>query len=326
MDRDIIISTRTILSVLTLLLVLWLAIQIKAVLLLLFVAFTIAVGLMPVVAWWEKNKVSRGIAVLATLLGIGGGFIVLMVVALSPMVEQTRLLLQQLPFLLERLSGPGMDSYLENFGDTLARQLAVGSGSVFQVTLGAASALLTVVAALAIAGYMMMDMEDNKESLLKSLPTGLRGSSEKAFAEIEQRLGRWMRGELLLMLLVGVMSFLGLYLLRVDYALSLALIAGLLEIVPNIGPFVSLIPAAIVGFTHSPLTGFGVVALFILIQQVENNVLVPKVMQRAVGFNPLVTIIALLIGAKLFGLAGAILAVPATLTGVALIKNFLLRE
>ncbi|HHH14267.1 MAG TPA: AI-2E family transporter, partial [candidate division WWE3 bacterium] len=113
----------------------------------------------------------------------------------------------------------------------------------------------------------------------------------------------------------------GLVALGVNYALSLALIAGILEIVPIIGPIIATIPALIVGFAVSPIKGLGVLGLYILIQQLENNLIVPKVMQKAVGFNPLITMTAILIGGSLFGVLGALLSIPVTIIIVILFKH-----
>src|SRR5690606_25972552 len=114
-----------------------------------------------------------------------------------------------------------------------------------------------------------------------------------------------------------IATYVGLMLLGVPYAVPLAIIAGLLEIIPNIGPTISAIPAILVPLLvmHDPVTALFVAALYIIIQQVENNVLVPKIMQSAVGIHPLITILLIIIGLKLSGVAGAILAVPLFLVG-----------
>jgi predicted PurR-regulated permease PerM len=127
---------------------------------------------------------------------------------------------------------------------------------------------------------------------------------------LEQQIGGWVRGELALMIIIGLLTYIGLKILGVNYALPLSIIAGLLEIIPNIGPTIALIPAVLVALTSSPVTALATVALYFLIQQFENNIIVPKIMQRAVGVKPLIVIIALMTGAKLAGVLGAALAVP----------------
>lgn len=148
--------------------------------------------------------------------------------------------------------------------------------------------------------------------------------AEKLILALEKRLGGWVRGQIFLMIIVGLMSYVGLRLLDLDFALPLALIAGFLELVPNIGPTVSMIPAVIVGFASSSIMGLAVIALYFLIQQVENNVIVPRVMQKAVGLHPLVTLVALMIGFKIGGIIGSLLAVPTTIFIRVLVEHFYL--
>jgi predicted PurR-regulated permease PerM len=115
------------------------------------------------------------------------------------------------------------------------------------------------------------------------------------------------------MVLIGFLVYLGLTLLHLEFALPLAILAGLLEIVPTIGPIVSAIPAVLVAISTSPVLALSVVALYFIIQQLENNLVVPLVMKRSVGLSPLVTILSVMIGARLAGVVGAILAIPAFL-------------
>jgi len=128
--------------------------------------------------------------------------------------------------------------------------------------------------------------------------------------KIEYRLGGWIRGQVLLCTMIGIACYVGLRLLGIEYALPLALIAAVLEIVPVIGPIISAIPAVIIAYVTSPSLAIAVIALYTLIQQLEYHLIVPSVMKTAVGLKPIVTIIALMVGGKLLGIAGAVLAIP----------------
>jgi predicted PurR-regulated permease PerM len=141
--------------------------------------------------------------------------------------------------------------------------------------------------------------------------------------KIEDNIGNWVKGQLVLMLAIGSMSFVALKSLGISSALALALIAGLLEIIPMLGPTISAILATVVGFSEDPLKGVIVLALFILIQQIENNFLVPRVMQKVSGFSPVVIIFALLIGSRFFGVMGAVLAVPSVMMVSIVVKRLL---
>ena len=123
-------------------------------------------------------------------------------------------------------------------------------------------------------------------------------------------MGMWLRGQLFLSFIVGLLVYIGLLILGVKYALVLALIAAILEIIPFIGPTIAAIPAILVGLTDSWIKALVVVILYFVVQQLENHIIVPKVMQKAVGLNPIVVIIVIMVGAKLGGIVGALIAVP----------------
>jgi predicted PurR-regulated permease PerM len=140
---------------------------------------------------------------------------------------------------------------------------------------------------------------------------------------IQKDIGAWGRGLLVLCLVVGLMDYIGLKILGVNFALALAVLAGVLEVVPWLGPWLAGIPAVVVALTQSPIKALMVAILYIAVQQIENNLIVPQVMRRAIGLNPLLVILILLIGAKLAGPAGIILAVPIVTIIVILIKEYL---
>ena len=123
-------------------------------------------------------------------------------------------------------------------------------------------------------------------------------------------MGNWMRGQLALSFFIGVISWIFLTLIGVPYALPLAFFAGFLEILPTIGPIIASVPAIIVALTISPTLAIAVAIGYIVIQAIENNLLVPKIMQAAVGLNPVVIIIAILVGGNLLGVWGALLSIP----------------
>ena len=136
----------------------------------------------------------------------------------------------------------------------------------------------------------------------------------RIISKIELRLGAWVRGQLILAVTIGICTYFGLLLLKIPFALPLALLAGILEIVPIIGPIIAAIPAIIIAFTISPILAVATIALYVIIQQLESNLVVPYVMRKAVGLPPIATIIALMAGAKLAGIGGALLAIPIFVT------------
>jgi len=134
------------------------------------------------------------------------------------------------------------------------------------------------------------------------------------WARSQRKIGKWLQGQILLALLVGVLVFIGLTILDVRYALALSILAATFEIIPVFGPILAAIPSVIVAFIQSPTLGLWVILLYVIVQQVENHIIYPLVVRKAIGVPPLLVILALLIGGKLGGLPGFILAVPIAAT------------
>jgi predicted PurR-regulated permease PerM len=124
------------------------------------------------------------------------------------------------------------------------------------------------------------------------------------------------------MLLVGLITYVGLRLLGIPYALPLAILAGLLEIIPYFGPIIAAIPAVIIGFSISPLIGIATTALAFLIQQLENYLIVPKIMEKSVGVSPVIILLALMIGFKIAGAMGALISIPVFITLQVFVKVY----
>jgi len=323
-EINIRITTKTIITAIVVSFGVWLVVQLRVIFLILFASLILALALSPIVEVLTRRKIPRGVAVSLVIVFLASLFLGLGAVGVTPLVDQTQKLIQRFPQVLESLGeSTAVPSFLRNFNQALGNQLSAVSQNVLRMTLGAFSGALLVVSIFFLTFYLLLDLEEFKKLLLSFLSKADHQAAEDIIDEMEGKLGAWLRTQFLLMLIVGVMVFVGLWLLGLDYALPLALIAGLLEIVPNLGPITSAVPALILGFATSPLTGVGVLALYILVQQIENNLIIPKLMQHAVGFNPLVTMVIILIGGKLFGLFGVLIAVPAALVFTILAKHFL---
>lgn len=315
MDKPLTLTPKTLLIAISSVVLFLLLVQIRGVLILLFVALLLALVLEPAVVKLQQKKVPRSLAVVLILVLLLGGLGTLLVVSIAPAINQTILFIERFPQLLSTLVGSvAIDNAIKNFGNTLVTQVAATSDSLIKVTIDIFNGLLTLLSVVFFSAYILVDFENLRALFIGAFrKTPQKELARKVLDDIQQRLGGWVRGQLLLMFLVGVGVFVGLSLLQLDYVLPLAIIAGILELVPIIGPILSLIPAAVVGFSVSPMIGLGVVGLFVLVQQLEGNLIVPKVMQKSVGFNPLITMIVLLIGGKLMGLVGVLLAIPVTL-------------
>ncbi len=308
MFRKIEISLRTVLLTLAILAGLWLLLQIKDILFLVFIAFLLMTAIYPMVMWLGRFKIPRPIGTLLIYFVVLGVLGVIVGSAVPTIVSQSTKLASTLPETAARVF-----PYWNIDFQTISGQIAPLSANVLSVTLGIFSNIFTTFMVFIITFYFIVERRRAETTL-----TGFLGETTgRNVAEIiriaERRLGAWVRGELLLMTFVGVMTYIGLIILHIDFALPLAIIAALLEIVPMIGPVISAVPAVLVALAVSPVLAISVIILYVVVQQVESNIFVPIVMKRSVGLSPLVTILALMIGGQLGGIGGAVIAVPSVL-------------
>lgn len=321
--KYLVISTRTIVKVILVGLALILAFLTANILALLFVAFIIAIALEPFVNFLSARRVPRTMAVVFCVLLFFSTLISLSVFALSPFVAEFSNLATRWPVYLDNfLHIKGMENINKQIIEGLTGQLSSISSNIFKYTINIFNTLLSLVLVLAFCTYILLDIANLRTLFVKSFPRQDRKKIYKTVRRIEVKLGAWLRGQIFLMLIIGSFTFIGLYILGIDYVFALAVIAGILEAVPIIGPIVAVVPAAIIGFSISPAMGFAVIGLYLIIQQLENNLLVPKVMEKAVGQSPILTILALMIGGRLFGILGAILAIPICIIIIEVIKYF----
>lgn len=182
------------------------------------------------------------------------------------------------------------------------------------------SQALNLVVAPILAYYMLRDLKLIKESVAALLPPSTRRELFSLFHEIDAVWGGFVRGHLLVSFIVGVLSFLGLTLLGIDFALVIGIVAGLFDIIPYFGPIIGALPAVAIALLESPLKAGYVVVLFLVIHQLESTVISPKILGERVGLHPLAVIFALLVGGNAAGIAGLLLAVPLVASGKALLS------
>ena len=295
--------------------------QIRDIIFLLFISFLLMTAIQPLVVFLERFRIPRAIGILLVYTVVFGFFGASMVGAIPALVSQTTRLGQELPMFITKVL-PSWNIDLS----TISQQVAPIGESLIKVTVSIFSNIVTLVTVLVFTFYFLMERR-HADVILKSIIGETAGEKTIIILRaIERRLGAWVRGQLLLMLIIGLLCYIGLVILRVDYALPLGILAGLLEVIPMIGPTVSAIPAILVALSVSPFLALSVLALYIIVQQVENNILVPVVMKQSIGFAPLVTILALMIGGRLAGVVGAVLAVPVALVLQELISVVLLNS
>lgn len=191
----------------------------------------------------------------------------------------------------------------EVFLTDLVRAIAEGAIGFF-------SQLLNIILAPILAFYMLKDFNRIGGWIDIILPSSYRGDIIALSKEINFVLRKFIRGNLIVAALVGGLTFIGMTFLRMEFALLIGLIAGITNIIPYFGPFIGVIPAVAIALTKSKWLALYVVGVMTVIQQVESNIISPKILGASVGLHPLMIVFALLAGGHLFGLMGMLLAVP----------------
>lgn len=197
--------------------------------------------------------------------------------------------------------------------EAVAKAPGTGGDAVVNVAKaigGVAGGIFGVFTTLIMTFYMLIDSWNLRESFLRLFPRDRRPRVDAASREVMAKVSAWLAGQLVLAAAIGITSAIGLWALGVPYFYVLALVTAIGEMIPIVGPILSAIPAAGVAATVSLKTAAFVLLFFVLQQQLESHVLVPKIMSRQVGVSPVTVIVALLIGGSLAGIFGAILAVP----------------
>ena len=250
--------------------------------------------------------------------------LVLLIFPLVPfLVAQIQLLFNTFPKYINQVAKIfNLNIDLSNINNVLESDINTIGKNALNVTGKIFSGVFSILTVLVISFYLMLERDMLKKQFLLLLPKKHQEKGLKTVAQIENKLGLWFRGQMILSFTIGVATWIVLTILGLPFALPMGLLAGMLEIVPTIGPIIASVPAIIVALTISPQIAFVVAAFYIVIQMVENNVLVPKIMEKAVGLNPIVIIIGVLIGSKFLGILGALLAVPFIAMVLIIVKSF----
>jgi predicted PurR-regulated permease PerM len=327
------VSTKAILKVVLVGVFLWLVFLTREVLMMLFVAIILVSALEPAINKLESKKIPR-VAGAALVYLAFVAFLILGIYVIAPiLLQEIKHLAENIPQYLDGLNKlmgnlntlavdynfeRNLQSLLNNASDRLTDLISMAFSNTFAFFSG----LLKLVIVLSLSFYLVVKKEGIRGFINFIVPEKHRHYSIQLTQKIQNKMGRWLIGQLTLALAVFLLDFAILSFLGVPYALLLALIGGFLEIIPYIGPVLAFIPAVLVGLTISPVVALLVAFFYILVQQTENHILTPLIMRKAVGLDPVVIILAFLIGGTLAGLLGVLIAVPLATAASVVIEDF----
>ena len=306
----------------------WMLYSVRDVLLLIYISGLFAVGFSPIVRLIERQRLlpvgtqrfPRWLAILMLYVFILGALVGVGVMIVPPVVDQAQQLWDQRTAMFEQVQ-----QFLHEWGllrgeyltleQAVERAPGAATGStvvstVFDAVRGVLGGIVGFVTILILTFYLLVDSRNLQLTFLRLFPARARGRVDAVTRTITVKVSAWLAGQAFLGAIIGITSALGLWLIGIPFFYVLALISAIGELIPVVGPILSAIPAIAVASTVSLQKVLLVIVFFVVQQQFENHVLVPKVMSRQVGVSPVTVIVALLIGGRLLGVVGALLAVP----------------
>lgn len=323
MDKNIVVSLKTIAQAFLIALGLYVVYKLGSIIGFIAISLLIAISLEHTIKFFSikkvfKRELGRSLAVLITYLIIFLVGSLAITLGLDPVITQSQKLIQTLL----------NNQEIFTFGNSIQFSLSeivtsflATSGGVLNATKSIFNNVTALVSILIMAIYMSVDWINIKSRFVLLFNEKDREKVEKTIVDVEENTGKWLRGQLILMLVIGTLSYVGLKIVGVQFALALGILSGLFEVVPIIGPIISAVVAVLVAVVDSPIKALIIVAVYVLIQNLENNLIVPKIMSEVSGMSPLVILIGLLIGGSLFGIAGTIVAVPTMMIGHVILKS-----
>lgn len=297
----------------------------RAALMLIYVSALIAMGFSPLVVLIEQRRASDGhrriprwLAILAIYLAVVGAFAIVALLVVPPLVAQAVALWAKVPTELNRFQTFLIQYHLMTHRITLEQAVQSAPtgtggnavGTVLVAISGVIGGLFGLITILILSFYLLVEAEPMFAYAIRFVPAGRRGEAAMAAREVVTKISAWLRAQLMLAGLMGTCTAVGLGLMGVPYFYVIALVAAIGEAIPIVGPVIGGIAAVAVAVTVSTRLAIMVGAYFLILHQLEANILVPKIMERRVGVSPVAVMAALLIGSALSGLAGAILAIP----------------
>jgi predicted PurR-regulated permease PerM len=328
-------STRTIarivVTVAAVSLLLYAVYLVRSILVLVLVAAFLAIGLDPAVRRLEGFGLKRGYAVAAIFVGMMGFIAAFLLAVVPPLVEQVTSFATNLPNYVDNLaeSNPRIQDWIEDndisnkLRDATKNAPSIIGGSLGDV-LGIAgsviSSLFNLLTVLVLTIYFLLSLSRIREGSMRLVPKSKRAQAQKISNQIVEKIGGYIAGQIVVALIAGVLSFIFLTIASVPYPVALALWVTIAALIPLVGATIGAIPAVIAAFFDSGSLGIITLVFFLIYQQVENYVIAPRIMTKAVDVSPAAILLAALIGASLLGFVGALMAIPAA-ASIKLIVN-----
>ena len=318
------ISFWTMLKAALLIILLWAIWQLRDIVAVILISIVIASAIEPANHFFARYRIPRILSVVLIYLIAFLLFSTVFYLIIPPLFGDVLDFLTTLPSYIDGLLGPNgplflilpeapqaLSDFLKNFALSLEKTIPALTEGVFSAGAALFGGALSFVLLIVISFYLSVQ-EHGIENFLRIItPLEHETYILDLWQRSQRKIGRWLQGQVLLGVLVGVIVFLGLTILNVKYAILLAILTALFEVIPVFGPIMSAIPAIAIASIQKPILGLYVLALYVIVQQFENHLIYPLVVRKTIGVPPLLVVLSLVIGGTLGGFYGLVLAVPA---------------
>lgn len=322
-EISVVISPKTVIVLLLTVLGLWFLFIIRDILLLVAMVIIFVAAVSPIIRSWQKY-VGRPAAITLFYLLLVLTAVGVMLLIVPPASQETYNLIKYIQLnyatsapvssildnVRQSISAISNGNYQGGFG-SIIQQFSGSLGTVYDTTISVITAAVSAVTVLVISFYLLLDEARTQAFLISLLPAKHQKKIVGIIEKISGKIGDWLRGQVYIMAIVAFLVGVGMAVIGMPYAITLGVLSGLAEIIPIVGPTIGAVPGVILAFAlKGPVYGLIALVIYIVVEQIEGHILVPKIIGKSIGISPVVIIFGLLIGAKLFGLIGVFLSVP----------------
>ncbi len=330
--QTISVASTTIIRFFLIVLAFWVAYVVRDVLLLVFIALILTAILHPLASWGESRHIPRGVTVFfvylfaaALFVGVGLLLFPLLSQEISQIQDNFLNYWEQIIAWLPPGVGESVKNWTAHNVTEITSTVKSGIGTTIMGVLstveGVFGAIGSIGLVLVLAYFMVVEHGAMHRLISNFVPDHQHPLAERMIENIERRLGGWVRGQLLLALIIGTLVFISLALIGVPYAFALAVLAGLLEFIPYIGPMIAGVFGIFFALTLSPTLALFTALAYYIIQLLEGHYIVPKVMEHAAGISPIISLVSIFLCFELFGLVGVFLGVPIAALVIAVVES-----
>ncbi len=326
------ISWRTILKISLVVICFFVFYSIRNIIIWFIFALTISILFNPVIDFLQRKKIPRILSIILVYFGFFGVFSFLIYLVIPLFASEIHLFLESFPQYFEKISPPleglgfqafeSMESFIESIGNTLGKM----ASSIFNVLFVVFGGFFSFLSIITIAIFLSLEEKAAERTLVLLFPKKYETYVLNLWGRCQKKVAGWFGVRIIACLFVGIASFITFLLFDIKYPFILGLFAGIFNFIPYIGPLFTAILLFLIIFPSEMLKALFVLIVFFLIQQIEGNVLSPLLMKRIIGIPPVMVVIALIIGGKLWGILGAFLAIPLAGILFEFLKEFLQKK